>query len=367
VRILGLTEGAPDTTLSGVARFLFDALSEHCQIVQRLDYGPHGAVRLGLAAATLRPSRDAWRARFHTSPLAHGVVTRTLEKRLSKVQVDYDLALQVHGWTAGQPRPYALYIDQTRAMAERGYPDWLLLRPRERAGVLAREREMFGAAAHIFTMGAPGRASLIDDYGIAPGRVTVVGGGLNFDRLPDVSELGTGTRGPVVLFVGREFERKGGDDLIAAFSAVRGRVPDAVLHLVGMSREFAVPGVVSHGKIASRERLAELLRTARVFCMPSRYEPYGLALIEAMAHGVPCIGTQVQSIPDILGQGRGGLLVPPRDPSALSKALVRLLTDDQLASEMGRAGRSMVERELTWAEVAKRMAPALMAIARGAR
>lgn len=366
IRILGLTEGNPDTTLSGVARFLFDALQPSCQIVNRLDYGVHGAARMVLAAATFRPSRAAWRGRYHTSRLAHDALTATLRRQLARPQVEFDVALQVHGWTEGQPRPYVLYVDQTRLMAERGYPRWLPLTPRERAEMLERERRMYAGAGHIFTMGTPAGRSVIDDYHVATDRVSVVGGGLMFDRLADVSSPHAGAREPVILFVGREFDRKGGDVLLDAFSAVRRALPAAMLHLVGVSGTLNAPGVVTHGKIASRERIAELYRRSRVFCMPSRYEPYGLAFIEAMAHGVPCVGTEVQSIPEILG-GRGGLVVAPNDPASLATGLLALLTDDELARRLGSDGRTMVEQAFRWEHVAARMLPTLETIARVGR
>jgi glycosyltransferase involved in cell wall biosynthesis len=92
-----------------------------------------------------------------------------------------------------------------------------------------------------------------------------------------------------------------------------------------------------------------------MFCLPSLYEPYGLVLIEAMAHGVPCVGTAVQSIPEILGAGEAGSIVPPGDEGALAAALLELLIDDELAGRLGMAGRRAVEKGLTWDHVAARM------------
>src|SRR5947209_19102203 len=106
--------------------------------------------------------------------------------------------------------------------------------------------------------------------------------------------------------------------------------------------------------------MAELYRATRVFCMPSLYEPWGLAYVEAMAHGVPCVGTTTQSIPEILDQGRAGLLVPPGSTEALADALTRLCTDLELAVALGQAGRRHVARALTWDHVAERAAPALL-------
>ena len=75
--------------------------------------------------------------------------------------------------------------------------------------------------------------------------------------------------------------------LLQAFAEVRRKLPAATLSVVGSSAGAGLHGVHSHGKVTSREELAEIYRGARVACVPSRYEPYGLALIEAMAHSVP--------------------------------------------------------------------------------
>ena len=357
VRVLGLVEGDPETALSGVGQYVLDALEARLNLVGTIDFAPRGLERLALAAATFRPSRAAWRARFHTSRLAHRVLSRNLARRLREFEPGYDIALQIHGWVRGQPRPYALFVDQTRLMAERGWPAWMPLTSGERNELLSLERQMYEGAAHIFTMGEPGRVSLASDYGIDPSGVTVVGGGLRFgEPPPSRREL---ARDAAILFVGRDFERKGGEVLLEAFERVRGERPDAVLHVVGADRRVTAPGVIDHGLVSSAERLEELYAGARTFVLPSLYEPYGLVLIEAMAYGVPCVGTSVQSIPEILDHGRAGLLVPPGDAGALAGALVSLLTDDERAAELGAAGREWAIRSLTWDAVAARMAPVL--------
>jgi glycosyltransferase involved in cell wall biosynthesis len=359
-RILGLVEGEPTTALSGVADRLFTALDRRYEVVGRLDYSPHGRERMALAARTFRPSRIAWRAHFHTSLTAYRTLTRLLEARLAEGTPEFDLALQVHGWVGRQPRPYALFVDQTRLMAERGWPGWLALSRAERPELLARERAMYRDAQHVFAMGMPARESIADDYGIDPSRVSVVGGGLSFDSPPQPAEL---CDRPSILFVGRDFERKGGEVLLQAFAEIRGRLPDASLHIVGARTRRRLTGVIWHGQIWDRERLAGLYRGARVFCQPSLYEPYGLAFIEAMAHGIPCVGTDVQSIPEILDGGRAGVLVPPNDPDGLAEAVHRLLTSDEPARSLAEAGPRLVASRHTWDAVVNRMAPAIGAAA----
>jgi glycosyltransferase involved in cell wall biosynthesis len=100
-------------------------------------------------------------------------------------------------------------------------------------------------------------------------------------------------------------------------------------------------------------------------CAPSLYEPWGFVLTEAMAHGVPCIGTTVQSVPEILDHGRAGILVPPSDVDALAEAIVTLLEDDLLASRLAAHGRRRVEQHYTWDRVVDAMAPALTSVRRG--
>jgi glycosyltransferase involved in cell wall biosynthesis len=288
------------------------------------------------------------------------MLSATLARRLETDTPVFDVAVQVHGWVLRQPKPYALYIDQTRLMAERGWPSWIPLGRRERSEILNLERDMYAGAAHVFAMGVPTRDSLLADYGLDPSLITVVGGGLNLAGLPPPHQL---PPEPTVLFVGRDFERKGGDRLLRAFQIVRRELADATLHIVGVRRQFGQPGVISHGKLSDREQLVALYRQARVFCMPSRYEPWGLVFPEAMAYGIPCIGSTVQSIPDILGHGEAGMLVSPDDPDGLAAALLQLLTDDAVAREIGAAGRRRVQQLHTWDHVADRMAPALLQVA----
>ena len=363
LRILGLVDGDPwaPLTLSAVPAFLLDALGRRFTVVKRLDYSLQGPRKTLHAAATIRPHRSDWVARFHLTPRAYRALTKTLTARLAAVNEPFDLAFQVHGWVGGQPRPYVLYVDQTRAQIDAGWPKLLPMRSQARNEGRRFEQMMYEGAEHIFTMGAPARHSLITDYEIPEDRITVAGGGLNLPSLP--APRSAPVQEPRILFVGREFERKGGDVLLEAFRCVRERVPAATLDVVGPRRRFTEPAVVCHGLVTDRRRLCELYMRARIACAPSLYEPWGFVFIEAMAHGVPCIGTRVQSVPYILDGGRAGVLVPPGDPDALAEAIVKLLTDDGLAERLGSEGRRRVDQCFTWDRVVTAMAPALISAA----
>jgi glycosyltransferase involved in cell wall biosynthesis len=264
-----------------------------------------------------------------------------------------DVAIQVfRGFSLGS-LPYLLYVDTTAALS-RSWSDWTPFDEDE----LGRQTELglFERALHVFTMGGPAAASLTGDYAIPAERVTAVGGGLNLESLPRGCAA---LADPVVLFVGRDFRRKGGDCLLEAFRRVRQSLPEARLLIVGTSAVSAEPGIEVLGEVDDRQRLFELYSAAALFCLPSRFEPYGLALIEAMAHGLPCVGTTGGAMEEIVVDGETGVLVPPDDPVSLADTLLALLRDRALAAGLGRAGRARVESELTWDHVVDRMSPVL--------
>jgi glycosyltransferase involved in cell wall biosynthesis len=205
-------------------------------------------------------------------------------------------------------------------------------------------------------MGRPPAESVVSFYGVPEERVSVVGGGVAFDELPEHS---TRPREPLVLYVGADWRRKGGDRLIEAFRSVRAGRPDARLAIVGTQEPSPEPGVEVLGRVADREALADLYARASVYCLPSRFEPYGLSLLEAMAHGLPCVVTDVGALPEIVADGETGLVVPPDDNLGLSAALHRLLDDPRYARRLGAGGRERVERELSWDAVVQRMRPGL--------
>ena len=95
--------------------------------------------------------------------------------------------------------------------------------------------------------------------------------------------------------------------------------------------------------LGEREDVPELVRALDVLLLPSWEEPFGRALIEAMALGVPVIATNVGGPAEVIEDGREGYLLPPREPRAWALAIARLARDPSLAREMGRAGRRRVE------------------------
>jgi glycosyltransferase involved in cell wall biosynthesis len=102
------------------------------------------------------------------------------------------------------------------------------------------------------------------------------------------------------------------------------------------------------------ERVPDVLARLDVFAMPSTYEGFGVAALEAQAMEVPVVASDVYGIPDVVEDGVTGILVPPRDVQALAGALLSLIREEQRRS-MGRAGRQFVARRYSWEENAAQM------------
>jgi glycosyltransferase involved in cell wall biosynthesis len=151
---------------------------------------------------------------------------------------------------------------------------------------------------------------------------------------------------PRFLFVGGDFVRKGGYDLLDAWRA-GGFAGRAELVLVTDWRVGPLPPGVSQSRSIQGHTYpwAQAWRQADVFVMPTRNEAFGLVFQEAAAAGLPIVGTRINAIPEIVEDGVSGLLVPPRDRAALVAVMMRLLESSEARERMGRAARARIERD----------------------
>jgi phosphatidylinositol alpha-1,6-mannosyltransferase len=163
---------------------------------------------------------------------------------------------------------------------------------------------------------------------------------------------------PTVLVVGRlaSSERyKGHEPLIRAWPAVRERVPEARLVIAGdgddvprlrrLAAECGVAGAVDFLGFVSGADLDRAYARAAVFAMPSKGEGFGLVYLEAMAHGLPCIGSVHDAAREVIDDGTTGLLVDPDDQAALAATVAGLLESPGLRGAMGAAGQALVRQQ----------------------
>jgi glycosyltransferase involved in cell wall biosynthesis len=206
------------------------------------------------------------------------------------------------------------------------------------------------------------RRSFVNDFGLQKNQVCNVGAGPNLDLTqvpPPRARPRTGT--PTILFVGKQFERKGGAVLLEAFRTVRTRVLDTRLVIVGpTSPPTSEPGIEWLGNLDKNQsdgwgRLVAAYRESDVLCLPSLFEPFGISILEAMFFGLPCVGTGEWAIPEMIVDGETGYTVPRDDAPALADRLGRLLADPLRAHRMGLAGRQRAEERFSWTVVAARI------------
>jgi glycogen(starch) synthase len=171
---------------------------------------------------------------------------------------------------------------------------------------------------------------------------------------------------PTLLFAGRLEHEKGVQTLLRALPYVARRLPWVRLRVVGRgtyAKELrglaAGLGVLGRARFdgwVDAGRLRELYTSSDAVVVPSVYEPFGLVALEAMACGVPVVAADTGGLRELVQDEVTGLRFPPGEPQVLANALIRVLTDRDLARALGRAGRALVAGRETWAGAAARTA-----------
>ena len=206
------------------------------------------------------------------------------------------------------------------------------------------------------------------EWGLPDVPTTVIG---NPVRIAPLTEPAAANPAPKLLFIGRFDRIKGADVLLDAFARIAASHPTCRLTFIGPDSGVAQPdGSTLHLAQAlarlpaatrdrieilgprTRDQIADLRRDYPITLIASRYETFGVALIEAMSAGSAVVSTRVGGCAEILRDGETGLLVPSEDPDAMATACLRLLGDATLTAQLGAAAR---------ADVAARYAPEVVA------
>lgn len=189
-------------------------------------------------------------------------------------------------------------------------------------------------------------ADLHREMGVPEAKLRLVPVGLPDPGPPPPWAEGEGCR---FAFVGQDFLRKGGAEVVEAFSQLRRVEPRVGLDLLSAAPEAqacaGLDGLRWWAQLPREEVLGELLPQADVVLMPSHAEGYGLAVVEALAMGRPVIASRVGALPELVGEGEGagGLLVPPGDAQALQQAMAALAHDPERRRALGAAARARFE------------------------
>jgi glycosyltransferase involved in cell wall biosynthesis len=221
------------------------------------------------------------------------------------------------------------------------------------------ERGLARLADRIVTITDSLRRFTVEEVGIPAGKVETIHYGLDEPPAPwgenPPDEVPAGAR--ILLSVSRLVPQKGIDAAVRSLASLpedtmlvvlgegpeRGRL-ESLARALGVERRVFLPGRVPD--------VAAWLRRASVYVQPSRWEGFGLAVLEAMLARLPVVASNVSSLPELVADGETGLLVPPDDPAALAAAIGRALEQP----ELGAKGRERARRDFSVAEMADRTA-----------
>lgn len=197
-------------------------------------------------------------------------------------------------------------------------------------------RGVYGSAAGLVGWSNWVKGSFVEDYGYREADVAVIPPGV------DLAAFAPGNRDhelPRILFVGGDFERKGGALLLEVFrKRLQGK---AELRLVTRGNVAEEPGVRVYRNVAPNSaELLELYATSDIFVIPTQADCFSLVIMEALASSLPVVATRVGGIPDIVVDGQTGHLLDSGDSAGLGDALEALVADPARRRAMGEAGRA---------------------------
>jgi glycosyltransferase involved in cell wall biosynthesis/GNAT superfamily N-acetyltransferase len=204
---------------------------------------------------------------------------------------------------------------------------------------------------HVFAVSAAAKALIVEQYGLPGERIDVIPNGVDTHRFsPSKGTVDRKDSRVVIGNVGRLFAVKNLALLLRAGGELKARGLDFEIVIAGDGPDKdALKALARSLGIADRVRLLgrtedipNLLRSFDVFALTSDLEGHPNALLEAMATGLPCVATQVASVPEALDGGRAGILIRPNDQKDLADAIERLATDASLRKKLGDEARARV-------------------------
>lgn len=378
-RIVGVVGGSVGSepfhpnTWSGSSQFFFNALKHRGSLDRAFGAQIPAFMRYALMAKNFSVERNKWRKQFYLDRQYRNTLTRTLRDQLK--QSDYVCSiLQVGAQfnmpeaTDGRAHCFSYHDSNIAEYMQSRFAATNL--PKKRVDeAFAYERELYHSVDKVLTMSEYHRQSFIHHFGVSPHRAVNVGCAPNLETFPDYVE-DKPYDSLELLFIGVDFDRKGGTLLLNAFKTVRERYPKAKLHIVGPRQLSISPelsgGVVYHGFLSKRvpeqrRQIEDLLKRACLFVLPSFYEGVGISSLEAMLYQTPCVVTDAWGFRDAIRPGETGYLVECGSTDDLVAKLCLCLSNPADLKRMGETGRNMVLQQFTWERVAERIENAVAA------
>ncbi|MGH9136466.1 MAG: glycosyltransferase family 4 protein [Acidimicrobiales bacterium] len=311
----------------------------------------------GLLAGAYRPTRTHWKYGWANRALAERLIRRQAVRR------GCDALVEMADHTVPTAVPTFAYQDMGFSVAAEFHPllaelDAVMYEaPRATLQRLAaRQHDEYHALEGILAMSSWFRDWLVQHHDLPPDRVHVVHAGVNHQPVPLACPLPSGERRRL-LFVGADWKRKAGDQVVRAVERLRSSGDRAVeLTVVGppvWPEGGDPPSWVHFVGTAPPERVAELWSQHDLFVCPSRFDAYGIVFLEARVAGLPTIGRDAYAMPELIGDA-GRLVGADDGPDEIAAAIDAALDDDELVARV-HAERGAAAERLSWDPVASRI------------
>jgi glycosyltransferase involved in cell wall biosynthesis len=319
--------------------------------------------------AVLTPRPQALRAAITLPPRFEVVKVRPAASAL-RIPLGMPLAIRsarcdlLHVTYIAPPRPGCPTVVAVHDLSYLAHPEWLSWRVRFTLNQLVPRSVR--AAARVIAISDFTKQDLVERYGLPADKIVVVplAAGTNFTPLPDAAEqpLPAGIREPFILAVGNLEPRKNLATLIEAFAemvrqhafagqlVIAGKAKYRGEEAAGAVARLGLEGRVIFTGFIDDHTLRLLYNRARLFAYPSRYEGFGLPLLEAMACGCPVVASNATAIPQTAGDA--AILVDPTSVAALTAAMARVVGDPELARRMSIDGKAQAAR-FSWTRTAE--------------
>jgi glycosyltransferase involved in cell wall biosynthesis len=301
---------------------------------------------------TFKKSFGKFRAHFMGSSFFFKALSKIVRQHVAKN--DYAFIFQTQSMcdsTNSKGIPFFIYTDHTNLFNQH----YSFSNPVEflhSKKYVSLEKKAFENARAIFVMSENIQESLFTQYRIDSPKVKLVYVSTNTTIASDINPAKY--RNKNILFVGKDWERKGGPLLVEAFKQVRASIPNATLTILGCSPKVGIENCFESGEV-SLDEVAQAYEKASVFCLPTQREPFGIVFLEAMFYRLPVITNRTGATPFIIEDGKSGYLLN-NTVAEYAQVLTDLLNNPQKCEAMGEQSLEIARRKYTWNNVGMLMA-----------
>jgi len=368
IKIIGIVDDEPFdvSTWSGSSYYFFSTLKRKKVLVNTISSKLSKTQGIIEKTKNFNTNFKKWKIKYQISTSRIQKNTKQVLKKMKLFNnEEFNTILQIGAWYYLEGYKNKLLVSYHDAnigtFVNNPYYNLPFISNREITKIFQLERKIYNRSDIIFTFSDWLKKTFIKYFEIPESKIISIGAGINIEEkyLP-TSDYKKEYNNKNILFIGKEFERKGGLILLEAFKQVRMEIPDAKLIIIGPTQKIKMEGVVELGYLSKNKesdikKLVNSYQNSSVFVLPSLYEPFGISFLEAMAFKLPCIGTNNCAMPEIIDNEINGLLVEPNNVQQLADSIILLLKEENICKEFGTNGFKKYKNNFTWEIVSKKM------------